>query len=267
VLAWRSSLLPGKPVGSASELFCTCSSSLEVFVDRFRYELRLLGWRVLLTPILVALCLGIFAVILQVVDTEIKRFFTASLEIILPLVVGLLAATVTTDDPAVELQLTMPRTYATTIMRRLLITLLWSMLITLLFSSLLALLDLWSLPQQISTLAKPSQLVAGQLIWLPTLLWFGAFGFVMAQLTRSRATSIVLLSAIWLFSMFLFGLPLDFPAWVKKALYLFPSTLSPQIDYWLTNRVVVLLTALILLPLGWLLLRSTEGLLKTANEE
>ncbi|HLX56219.1 MAG TPA: hypothetical protein VKR83_04275 [Ktedonobacteraceae bacterium] len=236
-------------------------------MDRFRYELRLLGWRVTLTPVLVALGLSIFALILQVVDTEIKRFFTASLEIILPLVVGLLVTTVTTDDPAVELLLTMPRTYASTIMRRLFITLLWAALITLLFSSVLALFNLWFLPRQISTWAKPSQLLAGQLIWLPTLLWFSAVGFVIAQVTRSRATSIMLLSSIWIFSMFVFGLPLLFPDWLKQSLYLFTSTLSPQVDYWFTNREIILLTALLLIPLGWLLLRSTEGLLKTASED
>ncbi|HEY6407899.1 MAG TPA: hypothetical protein VIY29_10575 [Ktedonobacteraceae bacterium] len=236
-------------------------------MDRFRYELRLLGWRVTLTPVLVTLGLSIFALILQVVDTEIKRFFTASLEIILPLVVGLLVTTVTTDDPAVELLLTMPCTYATTIMRRLSITLLWCTLITLLFSSMLSLLNLWFLPQQISTWAKPSQLLAGQLIWIPTLLWFSAVGFVIAQVTRSRATSIMLLSSIWIFSMFVFGLPLRFPDWLKQSLYLFTSTLSPQIDYWFTNREIILLTALLLIPIGWLLLRSTEGLLKTASEE
>ncbi len=235
--------------------------------DRFQYELQILGKKVVLAPIVLVLCLSLFAVILHVVDTEIDRFFTAVLEIIIPLMTGMLIATITTQDPVVELHLTMPLSYAATVLYRLLITLLWSGLITLMFSCTLFLVHFWFVPRQISAWSQPSQLLVGQLIWLPTLLWFSVVGFGAAQLTHSRSASASLLSAIWILSMFVFALPLNFPDWMKMSLYLFPSTLTPQIGYWLTNRVVVLIIALLLFPFSWLLLRGTEGVLKSASEE
>jgi hypothetical protein len=54
--------------------------------------------------------------------------------------------------------------------------------------------------------------------------------------------------------------------WLRPV-FLFPTTLKPDITFWLTNRIEVLVTALILLPLGWLLLRHPEGLLKGSSEE
>ena len=54
--------------------------------------------------------------------------------------------------------------------------------------------------------------------------------------------------------------------WLRPV-FLFPTTLKPDIDFWLTNRFEVLGAALLLLLLGCLLLRSPEGLLKGSSEE
>jgi len=97
------------------------------------------------------------------------------------------------------------------------------------------------------------------------MLWYVAVGLCLALLIRSRSASGALLGGIWIAEV-LFK---DFFAatdWLHP-LFLFPTTLKPEINFWLTNRFELIITALVLLPLGWLLLHNTEGLLKRASEE
>jgi len=89
-------------------------------VDRLRYELQLMGKRVILTPILVMLGFAAFAGLLAYLHVMPARFLSGGLEMILPLSAGVIVTTVISHDPAVELQLTMPRKYDVTGIRRLL---------------------------------------------------------------------------------------------------------------------------------------------------
>jgi len=62
--------------------------------------------------------------------------------------------------------------------------------------------------------------------------------------------------------------------WLRPVL-LFPTTLVipptviPQYwyDVWLSNRFELIATGLVLLPIGWLLLHNSEGLLKSMSED
>src|SRR2546428_411002 len=127
-----------------------------MLLDRFRYEIHLLGKRVILTPILIMVGFACLAVLLHYLHTDPARTLSSRLVIILPLAAGLFAATT------------------------------------------------------------------------------------------------------WLHPVFLF-----------------PTTLLPLVgplpqailNSWLTNRFELIGTALVLLLLGWLLLRNPEGLLKTSSEE
>lgn len=241
--------------------------------ERFRYELQLMGKRVILTPIVVMLGFAVFAELLRYLHVLPARFLSAGLEMILPLMAGVVVATITSQDPAIELQLTMPRKYHLTALGRLAIIAAWTACIALLSSGIITALNLGYMPEPLHAWFAPFQFLIGQLTWLATLLWFVAVGLCLAMLTRSRAASAALLSGIWIVET-LFKDLFAGTDWLRP-LFLFPTTLFalkgplPQnlFDLWLTNRIEVIGTALVLLPLGWLLLRNPERLLKGSSEE
>ena len=244
-----------------------------MFSDRFWYELKLMGKRVTLTPILVMVGFAAIAALLHYLKVDPSRTLSAALEMILPLMAGVVISAVTSQDQAIELQLTVPRKYHLTVMRRLAIILGWTAVITLLSSIIIVLLNLGFIPQDTPAWTNPLPFLVGQLTWIATLLWYVAAGLLLGLLTRSRAASAALLSGIWIVEIVFKDLFIA-SAWLKP-IFLFPTTLFalggplPQALFtiWLDNRFEVLATGLILLPIGWLLLRSPERLLKGSSEE
>lgn len=242
--------------------------------ERLRYELRLMGRRVILTPVLVMAGFGVFAVLLHYLHVTPARFLAGGLEMILPLMAGVVVATITSQDPAIELQLTVPRKYHITAMGRLALIAAWAGCVALLSAIIITTLNLGYIPQTSRPLPASVQFLIGQLTWIAPLLWFAATGLCLAILTRSRAASATLLSGVWIVETLL----KDYFAgtsWLRPV-FLFPTTLlglgagpvAPTVyDAWLINRYEVIGMALILLPLGWLLLRNPEGLLKGSGEE
>ena len=71
-----------------------------MFLDRLRYELKLMGRRVILTPILVMLGFALIALFLHSRAVDPARTLSASLEMIIPLVAGIVVATITSQDMA-----------------------------------------------------------------------------------------------------------------------------------------------------------------------
>ena len=242
-------------------------------VERLRYELKLMGKRVLLTPPLVMLCYTLFSVLLHYLRVDPARFLSSSLEMILPLAAGIVVATIISHDFAIELQLTAPALYRWTAFARLLLIAAWTMCIALLSSIVLSAVHLGYVPGQQHPLPAPLPFLIDQLTWFANVAWFVAVGLCLALLTRSRTSAGALLAGIWLVEI-LFKDYLAAVNWLRPVL-LFPTTLLaltgplPQqlFNAWLTNRLEVLGTAVILLPLGWVLLHNTEGLLKGADEE
>ena len=246
-----------------------------MFFDRFRYELKLMGKKVILTPILVVVGFGLVALFLHYIHSDgiRDRFLSASLEMILPLAAGVIVATIVGQEPALELQLTMPIKYSKTVVQRLGLVAGWSICVALLSSVLIARLDLSYTTEMIgSTLPEQIQFLIGQLAWFAPLCWCAGFGLCIALLSRSRAACAAILSAIWVFEVFF----KDFLGGIVpfRPLLLFPTTLyrltripSTLYSLWLANRLEVVVTALAFLLIGLLLLRQSEGLLKGASEE
>jgi hypothetical protein len=242
-------------------------------LDRFRYELQLLGNRVILTPILVMVGFAGLAELLHHLHTNPARTLSGSLEIILPLAASVIVATITSQDPAIELQLTVPEKYAKTAPGRLAIIATWTICIALLSSICIFALKFAYVPQPSQSLSAPSQFLIGQLTWLAPLLWLVAVGLCLALLLHSRSASGALLGGIWIAEI-IFKDYIAATDWLHPV-FLFPTTLLPLVgpipqaifNSWLANRFELIGTALVLLLLGWLLLRNPEGLLRTSSEE
>jgi len=242
--------------------------------DRFRYELRLMGKRVILTPILIMIGYLLFAILLRSLKVDPPRFLSSSLEMILPLATAIIVSMTTSQDPAIEVQLTVPRKYHQTVLGRLIIIACWTACIALLSSIVLFATKLDFIPQPITaSWNAPQVFFTGLLTWLGPLFWFVGVSFCLGLLVRSRSANAAILSGIWIVEILL----KDYFAvtnWLHPV-FLFPTTLLPlagpipqtYFDLWLSSRLEIIATGLILLPIGWLLLHNPEGLLKGAGEE
>ena len=237
-------------------------------LERFRYELRIIGKWVLLLPLLGISCFALLAVILALFHVEhlrIAQVLTASLEMILPLLAGLLVATIVSHDAAIEVQLTLPTTYRLTVLLRIGLIVSWIACVALFSSVFIYHLKYWRIPTQLSAWSVLPQFLIGQLTWIAPLLWFVALGFCLALLIRSRSASAALLGGVWIVEAIFYGY-FALIGWLKP-IFLFPTTLAPAIDFWLPNRLGLLGIALALLVLGWLLLYNTEALLQGVSGE
>ena len=156
--------------------------------------------------------------------------------------------------------------------RRLFLIMLWTVCVGLL-SSVLIFVFKQQYMLHVVAAAPFVVFLTAQLTWFATLVWCVAIGLGIALLTHSRSAGGALLAGIWIAEIFFKDL--IFPISWLKPLFLFPMTLifhpgvvtQSVFNDWLTNRLAVLAMGLLLLPLCWLLLRNTESLLKTTNEE
>ena len=242
-------------------------------VDRLRYELQLMGKRVILTPILVMLSFALFAVLLHYLKVVPARFLSSSLKMILPIATGAVVGTIVMHDAALELQLTMPRPYDRTSTLRLALIIGWTVLVALVSSAVISAINQVYMFQPPHSWPALVQFFVQQLDWFATLLWCVGLGFSFSLLFRSRSAAGALLGGIWIAEI-LFKDYIFLSDWLRP-FSLFPTTLVyrattlPQqyITMWFTNRFEVLGSGLLLILLGWLLLHNTEGLLKGLSEE
>ena len=116
------------------------------------------------------------------------------------------------------------------------------------------------MPSQVETWKVLPQFIIGQLTWIAPLFWLVGVGFSLALCIRSRSASSALLGGVWMIEAIFYGY-FAFIDWLKP-LFLFPTTLDPTISFWLSNRIVLLVTASVLLLLDWFLFRNTEILLQ-----
>ncbi len=240
---------------------------------RLRYELQLMGKRVILTPIVVMLAYTLIALYMHYRSIDPARFLASSLEIILPLAAAIIVTTITSQDPAIELQLTVPKKYSTTVIGRLVLIAFWTLCIALISGITFSALHLGFIPQQPQPFVAPIAILVAQLVWFAPLLWLVGIGLCLAMLTHNRAASTAVLCGIWLLEI-IFKDYLATTGWLHPV-FLFPTTLLslagtiPQQYYnlWLSSRFEVLGVALVFVCIGWLLLHSPEGLLKASSEE
>jgi hypothetical protein len=242
-------------------------------LERAGYELRLMGSRAILPPLITAAGYIPLAWLLTYLKTPPQRFLESGPEMLIPMIAGMFAGTLACYDPALELQLTLPALYRRTGMLRILLMLSWGGLIACLFIS-----SLFGLKQDY--MLQPPQpqppllaLLVRQLVWLGPLLWCTGSAICVSLLMRSRIAGAALLGGIWITEI-LFKDLLAGVVWLRPVL-LFPTTLVtppttvPEALYamWLTNRVEVLTTGLVLILLAWLLLHRPESLLQAVHEE
>lgn len=236
-------------------------------LDRLRYEIRLLGRPVVLTPILIVLGFTLLVILVRhnMSGSNIKRSIAGSLEVLLPMAAGVIVATVATHDRAVELQLTMPRRYHRTAFGRFLLIFFWMAMVSFLTALLLYLLGYQRVPAQIANWSEPWQFLTWQLNWLASNAWLMAVALVLSLLIRSRSASGALVGVIAVLELIAHT---DFnnTLWLRPV-YLFPLTFSPDASYWLINRFELIGTALVLFLCGWFLLRRPELLLSHAPGE
>jgi hypothetical protein len=229
---------------------------------RIWYELRIMGgWVILIPPLIVLtfVMLGGILTIMQVDHLRISQVLTASLEMVLPLAAGLLTASIVSYDTAIELQMTMPKTYRMTAFVRLSLIIIWTSCIALISSVFMYHLRFWRVPSQVETWKVLPQFLIEQLTWIAPLFWFVGIGFFLALIIRSRSASSALLGGIWMIEAIFYGY-FAIIDWLP--LFLFPTTLAPYISFWLSNRIELLITAFVLLLLDWFMLRNTEILLQ-----
>ena len=238
-------------------------------LDLLRYELRLVGRWVFLTPVCIMAGLAVVGFLLAtmyVLPLRIAQIFTGGLEMLLPMAAGVIVASLVSHDPAVELQLTMPRKYRFTVGTRIGMVVGWIGMVALVASTFIYHWKYWRIPAQVRTWGVIPQVVAEQCTWLAPLLWLSGVGLCLALLLRSRMASGAILAGLWIIEAIFYGYFI-FIDWLKP-LFLFPTTLAPTIDFWLLNRGEVTVTAVILLVVGWFLLHNTEALLMgSAGEE
>ncbi len=241
-----------------------------MFLTRCRYELRILGKWVLLIPvgtmIGVAILLLIYRVIIpQVGSSQTEKILTGSLEMVLPLATALVIGTIGTRDQMGEVQLALPASYARTAFLRVGLIVGWSIVIALVACAVIYPLGLWHRPQQLQSWSIAGQWLTGQLVWAAPLFSLAALAFCLALLLRSRAASGGLVGAIWTLESF-FYLMFSSTTWLQPV-YLFPTTFTPNVSFWLTNRLELLALALVLFILSWLLLRRSEALVQGVGGE
>ncbi|MDQ7904393.1 hypothetical protein RB614_07635 [Phytohabitans sp. ZYX-F-186] len=221
--------------------------------DLWRYEVRRAGWAALLTPPVATAALLLLALLDGGDDTD--RTLLAALEMVLPLAAGVGAASLVGRDPAVELQLTVPTSYRSTLLRRLAVTLGWAALLAVLVAGIL--LATGGMPQERGALS-------GQLVWLAPTVWLGGLGFLAGAAFRSPAAAGGLVTTWWIVQQVFPGL-LQGRDW-SRTLYLFETTRGAVPEGWAANRLTLVATALVLAGLGWALLGRAERLLREEAE-
>jgi len=218
-------------------------------IELWRYEVRRAGWTALLTPPVATAALVLIALLDGGADTD--RNLLAALEMALPLAAGVGAASLVGRDPAVELQLTVPTAYRSTLLRRLAVTLGWAALLAVLVAGLLVASGGWPDSRGIA---------GGQLIWIAPTVWLGGLGFLAGAALRSPAAAGGLVTTWWIVQQIFPGL-LQGRDWTRP-LYLFATTRGSVPEDWTANRLTLVTTALVLGGLGWLVLGRAERLLR-----
>ena len=220
------------------------------------YEVRRLGWMGLLLPALIAVPFAGLAALMHLQGGEswsVSRMLVAYLEAGLPLAAALAAANIVTDDPALDLQLSLKTRYLTTVLRRLGALLALSAALAVLWSSAMALLGLWEpwVPKE--------PYWRGQLVWLSPLLFFLTLGCALALLLRSRSAAGAVLGVYWICTM-VFKDYLFQRDWFKP-FYPFATIREPGADFWLGNRLALILTGAALLLIFAALLQKESVVL------
>jgi hypothetical protein len=236
-------------------------------MSRLYYEARALGARTFGLPLLaVAIFVGVSWLAAYDVQatggTATRAHGDAALGLLfllefgLPPVAGIAAAYLVSGNPAIELHLSLKRSYAATTLLRLGMLTLWAIAVCAVTSAVMRQTGYWLAPQ-------PTPL--NQLIWLAPLLWFISAGAMLSLLLRSRVAAGAVLGMIWLGELFFRGQILENV--YLRTIYLFltletlPGGSAPDAAYWTQSRLTLLAMAAAFFLISAALLRRNEALL------
>jgi hypothetical protein len=195
--------------------------------------------------------------VLGVQHSQRQRWLGVGVEVVVPLVAALPVAWMIAREPALELQLSLPRPYPGTVGRRLAIALAWSGLLCLAIAGLLWAPGWWRLP---------NGFWSAQLTWLSPLAFLLAAATLVVLLVRSPSAAGGLIAVLWLVEIVLSGGLLS--SRLLRNLELFATTFAgPAAPFWLSNRLLLCAMALLMLALAARLLDRPELLLAAAHEE
>lgn len=241
-------------------------------LDRILYEYRLHWKSLLLTPLIISALALLYTGVQLLIHTSPARTFLMDIEACLPLASSIMISSLIAREPALELHMTLSKTYRSTSVLRQILLILTLGCFACLSLAIFRAFNFWFLPRFILGWSPLAQWSINQLIWLAPLLWFSTAGLCLTLLTRNSAISTGILAGMWLSELVLWDPFLHNP-WLR-ALYPFPTMMwiyqGPTISLpawffnpvWLYSRLEMLATALVLFIIGWLLLRNPEGLLK-----
>jgi hypothetical protein len=196
---------------------------------------------------------------------DATRVVTASLEMFLPLSVGMVISTITTQDIALELQLTLPEPYSFTVFYRITIVVLWTALVACISTLVVMTLHLWPEITQLKAYSLPIYLLATQLVWIAPTLWFAALSLFLSLFLHSSMVSGTLVGTIWLIEVLAHDLFAS-TSWLRPVFFM-ATTYAPTAAFWMSNRFDLVTTAILLLLLSWQLLHRTEAHLQSAKGE
>ncbi|WP_159079233.1 hypothetical protein [Plantactinospora sp. BC1] len=223
----------------------------------WRYEARRAGWAAVATPpaaLLVAVTMALFAGNGGAGRRQIGDLLLTGLEAVLPLAVAMSAVTLVARDGCRELQLALPTRYARTLGRRLGVLALATVLSALVYSAGVGITGWWTGPNPLASV----------LVWAPPTLWLGALAVLLAVLGRSVVLATSAVAGLWLCEQVLASLLVGHD-WTRP-LYLFTTSRVGTGEGWLTNRLTLTLTGLLLAGAVELLLRRPHLLLSEEEE-
>jgi hypothetical protein len=216
-----------------------------------RHEVRVMGTWLLALPLFVACPFAVAVAMMGLKgapQVNISNMTMAGIEGAVPLVAGIGAAWITSQDSALELHLSLPVPYRQTVRRRVALFLIWSALIEMLAVTVVAKFWPWMFP-------KGSQ-AEYLLAWLVPLLWFTAWGAGLALALRNRMASVALLGVVWVVELLFHEMVASY-GW-SQAIFVFATMFDAGTSFWVTNRVELLGTAVILLFAIWWYLGNSE---------
>lgn len=244
-------------------------------LDRVAYEVRLAWKPLILAPLAVLALVAPVVLLDRLRGQSPAHILLAGVEMLLPTVAGIITASMLASDDALELQLTTPRPYRRTALLRLALISGWMACLAALGLGGIALFRQLDVPAFAISWPIALRIVVVQGVWFAPLCWLVAVGFLVAALMRSRTASGAVLGGLWLIDIVFVG-TIAQTTWLRPlllfpaSLLLFPAThISREAftRYWLDTRVALVATALVVLPIAWLLLRNSERLLKGVTAE
>ncbi|WP_152990441.1 hypothetical protein [Sphaerimonospora mesophila] len=230
-------------------------------LDLWAHELRRTGPAALAGPpalVLLMALLSMFGAWLGSRESTTAFMLAGALEMAMPLITGMAAASSLGRDHAVELQLTLPVSYRSTVLRRLAVMAGWTGLCAAAGSAVLTLGGWWALVP-----GAPNGL-AVQLVWLAPALWLAALGLLASAAFGSAVAATTTVAFVWITEQVATETLQSVPA--SRLFYLFATMRGTVPGDWTANRVVLLCTAVPLIAAAWPLLGRPERILGGEKE-